>query len=300
MPQNHRRWPRLLVAVVCLTATWATAAAAQTPAAPRSFLWKVAASQGVLYVAGSVHALTADAYPLSAAFETAFAAADTLVEEIDMSEANVVALTPTLLGKGMYQNGRRFDQAVSRETAALVEQRLAEVGLPAAMLQTMKPWMVMLTLTSIEAQKAGLDPELGLDKHFFDRAAAAGKRVVGLETAESQIDRLDAMPETLQEQLLLSTIEELDQASESLGTIVAAWRTGDAPKIEELLLSSFDEYPAVYESLIVERNRNWMPQIEGCLSRGATCLVVVGAAHLVGPDGLLTALRAKGYRVEQQ
>jgi uncharacterized protein YbaP (TraB family) len=283
---------------------WATAAALPAAQAPsgtqKSFIWKVQADQGVLYVAGSVHALTADAYPLSAAFERAFAAADTLVEEIDMSEANVVALTPTLLSKGMYQNGRRFDMAVSRETAALVEQRLAATGLPAAMFQTMKPWMVMLTLTSIEAQKAGLDPELGLDKHFYDRAMAAGKRVVGLETAESQIDRLDAMPETLQEQLLLSTVEELDQAAESLGEIVRAWRTGDAAAIEDLLLSSFEEYPAVYQSLIVERNRNWMPRIEACLAQGSRCLVVVGAAHLVGPDGLLTSLQARGYRVEQQ
>jgi len=300
MPENARRWPRLLVAIVCLTAIGAATPAAQTAGARKSFLWKVSADSGVLYVAGSVHALTPDAYPLSPVFDRAFAEADTLVEEIDMSEANVLALAPTLLSKGMYQNGRRFDQVVSQETTALVEQRLADVGLPAAMLQTMKPWMVMLTLTSIEAQKAGLDPELGLDKHFFDRATAAGKRVVGLETAESQIDRLDAMPETLQEELLLSTIEELDQASESLGAIVAAWRTGDAATIEDLLLSSFDEYPAVYRSLIVERNQNWMPQIDTCLSRGATCLVVVGAAHLVGPDGLLASLRAKGYRVEQQ
>jgi len=300
MHATTHRW-RLLVAVLCLTTIGATALEAQAPAGSRkSFLWKVESGQGVLYVAGSVHALTPDAYPLSRAFERAFADADTLVEEIDLSEANALALAPALLGKGMYQDGRRFDTVVSRETASLVSERLGAVGLPAAMLQTMKPWMVMLTLTAIEMQKAGLDPELGLDKHFFDRATAAGKRVVGLETAESQIERLDTMPEALQEQLLLSTIEELDQASESLGSIVSAWRTGDAPAIEKLLLSSFDEYPAVYQSLIVERNRNWMPRVEACLTGGGTCLVVVGAAHLVGPDGLLASLQARGYRVEQQ
>ena len=66
------------------------------------------------------------------------------------------------------------------------------------------------------------------------------------------------------------------------------------------VLSSFKKYPAAYQSLIVERNNNWMPQLEKCLARTTPCMVVVGAAHLVGPDGLLTLLQRKGYRVEQQ
>ena len=95
----------------------------------------------------------------------------------------------------MYVDGRRFDSMVSKETAALVAARLKESGLPVEMFQVMKPWMVMLTVAALEAQKAGLDPSLGLDKHFYDRAKAAGKTIVGLETTESQIDRLDTMSE---------------------------------------------------------------------------------------------------------
>jgi uncharacterized protein YbaP (TraB family) len=59
------------------------------------------------------------------------------------------------------------------------------------------------------------------------------------------------------------------------------------------------KYPAAYQSLIVERNNNWIPQLEQCLTRTTPCMVVVGAAHLVGPDGLLALLQRKGYRVEQ-
>jgi len=254
----------------------------------------------VLYLAGSVHALSPDVYPLSPAFEKAFAASGTLVEEIDLSEADSLALAPVLLGKGMYADGRRFDTAVSKETAALVLEKMKATGLPAEMFQPMKPWMVMLTLAALEAQKAGLDPNLGLDKHFFDRAKASGKTVVGLETAAFQIDQLDKMPETLQEQLLLSTLKEMETEDESLKTIVSAWKRGDAAALEKTLLSSFTEYPAAYQSLLVERNRNWMPQIDACLTRAEPCMVVVGAAHLVGPDGLLAMLKQKGYRIEQQ
>ena len=145
-----------------------------------------------------------------------------------------------------------------------------------------------------------MDPNLGLDKHFFDEASAAGKQVIGLETAEYQIDRFDTMSIPMQEQLVRSTIADLDAEHKDLNTIVAAWRRGDAAAIEKTLLASFTQSPAAYTSLVVERNHNWLPQLDTCLARATPCFVVVGAAHLVGPDGLLALLQRKGYRVEQQ
>ena len=280
-----------------LPRTGLTGLDAQTAAA-KSFLWKVHSGPRVMYLAGSVHALSADVYPLSPAFDQAFAASDTLVEEIDLGQSGLLALGPMLLSKAMYQDGRTFDKAVSKETHDLVLKQLK--GLPAELIRPMKPWMVMLTLTAMQVQQAGLDPALGLDQHFFDRATKARKTVIGLETAESQIDRFDQMPESLQEQMLRSTLDELGMQNKEIGAMVAAWRRGDAATIERDMVRALQKYPAAYQSLIVERNHNWMPQLEKCLARTTPCMVVVGAAHLVGPDGLLTLLQRKGYRVEQQ
>ena len=297
-----RRWAVRLPAIAVVIATvCSTAASAQTTAdAGKSFLWKVHAGSKVLYLAGSVHALGADAYPLSAAYENAFTAAGTLVEEINLAEAEQLAAAPMLLAKGLYTDGRTFDGAVAKDTATLVATRFKDMGIPPEMIRTMKPWMVMLMITAFEAQKAGLDTALGLDKYFFDKARAAGKPVVALETAESQIDRFDKMPEPLQEQMLRSTLTELEVQRNSIAAMIGAWRRGDAATLEKMALSSFDGYRGAYTSLIVERNNNWVPQIEACLAKPTPCLVVVGAAHLVGPDGLLTLLTKKGYRIEQQ
>jgi uncharacterized protein YbaP (TraB family) len=293
------RLPAIAVAFVALT--FCTATAAQTPAAAgKSFVWKVHAGSKVLFLAGSVHALGADAYPLAAAYENAFAAAGTLVEEINLAEAEQLAAAPVLLAKGLYTDGRTFEGAVGKDTATQVTNHLKDAGIPPEMIRTMKPWMVMLMITVFEAQKAGLDAALGLDKYFFDKARAAGKPVLALETAESQIDRFDKMPESLQEQMLRSTLSELDAQRNSVSAMINAWRTGNAAALEKMALSSFDGYRGAYTSLIVERNNNWVPQIEACMARPQPCFVVVGAAHLIGPDGLLVLLRKKGYTIEQQ
>lgn len=296
----HKRAVRVAVVVCAVTAVlgFPGSASAQTPT--KSFIWKVSARGKVLHLAGSVHALGADAYPLPAAYENAFKEAGTLIEEIDLSEADQLAGAPMLLAKGMYRDGRTFEGVVAKETATLVSARLKEAGIPPQMVGTMKPWMVMLLLTAFEIQKAGLEASRGLDKYFFDKAKAAGKPIVGLETVESQIDRFDTMPESLQEQMLRSTLSEIETQRNSLAQMIGAWRKGDAAALEEMALSSFGEYRGAYNSLIVERNHNWMPQIEACFSKASPCFVVVGAAHLVGPDGLLTLLRKKGYTVEQQ
>lgn len=297
MMRRHARrfgWLSLVLHLYAVVAT----AAAQSPAG-KSFLWTVERDGKVLYLAGSVHALSADAYPLSPAFERAFSQSATLVEEIDLAEAESLTLAPSLLAMGMYADGRRFETVVSKETAALALARIQQAGLPVELIQPMKPWMVMLTLAALEAQQAGLDAALGLDKHFYDRARATGRTIVGLETAASQIERLDRMPERLQEELLRSSLDEMQTQRDSFTAIVTAWRGGDAAAIEQTLLASFTRYPAAYQSLIVERNTNWMPQIEACFARPQPCLVVVGAAHLVGSDGVLELLQRRGYRLAQ-
>lgn len=285
-------------ASLALALVLASGAAGQTRG--RSFLWKVQSGPSVMFLAGSVHALTADAYPLNPAYQRAFDASGALVEEINLAEADPLSGGLGLLAKGMYQDGRTFSSAVSRDTLAMVQSKLKNTPLAVDLIQPMKPWMVMLMLEALGAQSAGLDPQIGLDKHFYDLANEKGKQVIGLETAESQIDRFDKMPERMQEQMLRSELAEMETEQTGLRAILTAWQNGDAPAIEKMLLGSFNENPAAYNSLITERNRNWMPQLEACLKRPSPCFVVVGAAHIVGPQGLLAMLQQRGYRIEQQ
>jgi uncharacterized protein YbaP (TraB family) len=180
-----------------------------------------------------------------------------------------------------------------------VRKRVEGLGLPLAPLQLFKPWALALTLEGLELQKAGLDADLGLDKHYFDRAKQTSKPVQGLETLAYQISRFDEMPMAVQDKLLSETLKEMDTTTTSVGEMGRAWKTGDAAGVERLVLKDLKAEPQIYERLLLERNRNWLPKIEALFTRAKPAFVIVGAAHLVGTDGLLQMLRAKGYSIDQ-
>ena len=267
----------------------------------KNFLWKVEGEAGgVAYLLGSLHVLTPEWYPLSATINLAFAESKTLVEEIDLDEAADPTLMMAALAKAMLTDGKTLDHIVAPETYAEVERRAGKSGLPMAALQRMKPWLVAITLMAPMLQTAGFKPELGVDRHFFDRAKASGMKRRGLETLAYQLDRFDQLSPRLQEDLLKTTMEELDIAVAGVTEMAQAWASGNVAAMEKLTLAALQESPELYKRLLLERNANWVPHVENCLKEKAGCFIVVGAAHLVGSDGLPTLLANKGYKVTQQ
>ena len=100
--------------------------------------------------------------------------------------------------------------------------------------------------------------------------------------------------------MLKATMEDLDTQVGGVNDMVQAWRSGDIGTMEKLTLTAFVQSPELYERLLSERNQNWIPHVERCLTDNAGCFIVVGAAHLVGKDGLPALLAKKGYKVTQQ
>lgn len=284
--------------VACLVVAVALVAPlhSQTP----NFIWKVTGTQSVVYLVGSVHALSAEYYPLSPVFDAAFKDSDLLVEEVDLGEMSSPATQMALLMRGMLPPGQSLEQILSAATLARVNKFVGDLGVPIEPLRRFKPWMLAIALEGIELQKAGFDPALGLDKHFYDLARSQVKAVQGFETAEYQISRFDQMTNDQQDRFLAEALKELESQKAGVDVLAKAWRAGDVSTVERLVLQDLKSDPVMYQRLLVERNRNWFPTLESLLNRRGHAFVVVGAAHLVGPDGLLTMLRSKGHVVEQQ
>ena len=276
---------------------------------PVPLLWKVSDADNSVYLLGSFHLLKPADYPLSKDVDAAFADAESLVFEITPEEMSSPALGMQMGQAALRTDGSKLDSELPPATVALLEgwiagngAELQKTGLTAQALQMFEPWFTGLMISIVEMTKQGLDPKLGLDSHFAELATKAGKPTAGLETGAEQIAFLDGMSKEEQLQFLTEALTEASEGSGETVRLHKAWRAGEAKLLwEDMGVEMKKEYPRLYQRINVARNNAWVPKIEQRLTAPGTddTLVVVGALHLLGPDGVVEKLRAKGYRVER-
>ena len=273
--------------------------AAAAPPASRGLIFAVERDGKTSWLVGSLHLLPPEAYPLPAAVEAAFQSADTVLEEADPDELKTPEAAAELLKRALFPPGQTLQASVAAATYKVIVERATKAGLPVEAVQRMRPWMVALTLAALEMQSAGFDPALGIDRHFRDRALAMKKPVRTLEAALDQVAMLEALGPALQDALVIEALQGASTEVTQVRTLMTAWLAGDARALEQLLVDSAKDSPAIHQALFIDRNKRWVPKIETCLAAGP-CMVVVGAGHLVGTDGLVDLLSRRGYRVTQR
>lgn len=268
--------------------------------ATRSCLWTVNSQSNKIYLLGSLHLLKPNAYPLAAAVEKAYADSRVIIFETDIAALQTPGVQAKLLELGIYPAEQNLLQNLDGNTRQQLEKKMSEIGLPLEQFSRFKPWFVALTLTTLELQRMGYNPNYGIDVYFFNKASADGKEIGFLEPAAFQINLLGNMVEQDQYDFLSQTLNDLEVVNELAGDLVKSWKDGDADKLHELLSKSFKDYPHLHDRLLIQRNKNWVQQIEGAMRKNKNVLFVVGAGHLVGPESVVDLLKKKGYQVKQQ
>jgi uncharacterized protein len=299
----------LVVFAASLCADAATRSRAAAIAPPVPLMWKVSDADNDLYLLGSFHLLKPSDYPLSADVDAAFDDAEALAFELSPEE-----MQSTELGQAMGLAALRADRTtlnseLSDATIAKLDawiaandKTLQKMGMPAQALQMFEPWFVGLTISLIEMDKQGLDPKIGLDMHFIGRAQSTSKSTMGLEKGSEQIAVFDGMSRVEQLQFLNESLDEATNAKVEIDKLHAAWRRGDqAALLNGIAGDMRRDYPQLYRKINTARNDAWVPKLQRMLDGEATddTLVVVGALHLLGEDGVVEKLRAKGYKVER-
>jgi uncharacterized protein YbaP (TraB family) len=283
----------LCVALVAAVST--SCSAAETDGT--SFLWRVSSGGRSVALLGSIHFMKQDAYPLSPVIEAAYENAEIVAFETDIEGLEAAAVS--LLSAGTLDGEATLADVISPEVHDAVSEKIVGLGMDTSAFEKMKPWMVALSLTSLELMKAGYLGSEGIDAYFSGRAESDGKGRLALETIEFQVGLFAGMSAEESEEFLHYTLLELETVIPLVDEIVAAWSAGDADRIAALLTDGFDEHEELFRRLVTERNLRWFPQIEELLHGDTDALVVVGALHLVGEQGLVELLRTKGYEVEQ-
>jgi hypothetical protein len=163
-----------------------------------------------------------------------------------------------------------------------------------------QPWFAALVLEQTALGQSGLEAGSGVDEQFAQRAQADGKPIVALETVDEQLGFFAHLSVEQQRQYLRSTLKDLDTEGADAALMVSAWQRGDSDSLERLMRKESANNPELFRMLTTDRNRKWLPKIVAMLAEDQEYLVVVGALHLVGNDGLVALLRRQGFTVEQR
>jgi uncharacterized protein YbaP (TraB family) len=288
-----------------LVAALAAALAGGCPSAasePRALLWSVSDADNTVYLLGSFHALRADDYPLDPAVDAALADAEQLAFELSPTEMESPDLPAMMLRAATLPAGEDLRSTLPPATFAKLEAYAQSRGLPLPALMQREPWFVALLVSLGEMQRIGLDPAQGLDRKLMAQAAAAGKPGTGLETAAEQLAALDSMTPAEQQQALDEALTGVDDMRQEMDELHDLWRRGDADALYSKMGTELrDRYPLLYQRINVDRNSAWLPKVQAMLDgeREKDALVVVGSLHLLGDEGLVARLKAKGYKVER-
>lgn len=283
---------RPVIACILLLSTLAGGTARADGAGP---VWALhGPGGGTVYLAGSVHVLDAARSTLPAGFGIAYRDAERLVMELDMDDLDPMAVAAFLAARGSFPGDQTLRTLLEPARYARIDAEARALGLPLDSMARLEPWAVALGLTQLQLAKLGLDPANGVEQQITTWARRDGKPIAGLESVEEQLGVLDGLTYADQARFLELTVDEVDSMPGELDRLLAAWQRGDTAVLEQLLLDEYGKMPTLYRPLVADRNRRWLPQIEALAMRADDALVVVGALHLVGPDGLLALLRGRG------
>ncbi len=290
---------KFAAAIAALTLAWGCATAPERTYPPGPALYVVRDADSTMYLFGTLHIRRGDAPWGGPNAQAGLVASDEVWTEMEISpeteaQAQVLAL----------QRGINYERPLSSLLTAEQNTRLAafaqQYGLPPQMLDIMEPWFAAITLSVLPMVQAGYDPNQGADRLIDDFADQNGKTARHFETAEDQINFLSGFPLEVQVQWLVETMDQADEGAALFEGMAQAWETGDVRTLERLVVTDMrGESPDVYDVLIVRRNNAWMEDIVRELQGAGTDFVAVGAGHVIGPEGLVAQLRARGYTVER-
>jgi len=261
--------------------------------------WSVKGAHNTVYLLGSVHVLKPTDSDLPAEALRAYQGAGALVMELDLNHLDASQLAGSGLELESLPDGETLEHVLGPRGYARFLEHAKPLGLDPELFSHDQPWFVAVAIEQLELTRLGFDAGSGVDEQFAQRAQADHKPIIALETLDEQLGLFAHLSLPQQSRFLLQTLDDTDDAARQVDTVVEAWRHGDTVALGRLLGESYAEFPELYRLLTTDRNRRWLPTLQGLLHENQDYLVIVGALHLVGKDGIVDLLRQGGYEVVQ-
>jgi len=263
-----------------------------------SSVWKISKNGNSLFLGGTIHILRNEDFPLPKAFDLAFEQSSMLVLETDIEQLADDKIIQYLMTQIYLPGNKTLKSVLEPDTYKMLQEKCTEYGFSVDSVSRFKPSIVINMLDTIEMQKLGFTQE-GVDLYYFQKAKKIKKPLGYLEAVEVQIEMLVTMGDGYEDDYVRYSLYDMDNTENELDSIVSEWKKGKASSTERSVLEMRDQWPILYKTMLLDRNNAWMPHINDYLAAGTSVFIVVGLAHLHGPDGLLKQLADSGCTVEQ-
>ncbi len=277
-----------------LTLTSADALRAQVPSGARPlFLWHFRMHDSEVYLAGSIHALKSSLYPLPQQYEQAFTRADHLVLELDLANPDP-AMVEIFNRMAPLGPNERLDAMLPPKTLRALLAYVEAQQLPAQQVLRLKPMLLATQISLMQLSALGYVAEHGMEAHFLRQA---GQRpVIGLETFETQLQLLTGQPLRAQIAALEAALVPLAETHDQINALVLAWLAGDDAALKaQLYINQDPAYLEFLNLLLDARNQTMAQTLIELTQHDGVYFVLVGAAHLIGPQGMPALLAAAGF-----
>ena len=282
-----------LLIAACVTLLSLCAAATAEPG-----LWLAQGPQARVYLFGTIHVLPKGQAWESPAIAQALAASEELWLEVP-DPGNVPEAQRLMSAIGVDPQ-HPLSTKLSPQGLARLDAVAKALGMPGGeqALERMRPWLASVAIEGAILAHAGYDPDSGVEPQLLHDAVAAGKPVRGFETLDQQLHFFSDMPPALELDMLQNTLQDFAQGKQQIDALVAAWLKGDEAAITRMTVDEVKiPFPALYRTLLVDRNEAWAGAIAVMLQGPGVKFIAVGVAHLSGPDSVQAALERRGIPV---
>jgi uncharacterized protein len=262
-------------------------------------LWEIHGKHNTVYLLGSIHVLRPSDYPLAPEMLDAYRHAQALYMEVNLQELDMQSMQVELLASATLPPGKTLPGILGKQRYDHAAALARDVGVELANFDRFAPWFAAEAISQLQLVKLGFQPESGVEMYFLQRAKTDRKSVAGLETVHDQIALFDGLSMDAQAEYLLSSLEEAHDLPSEVDTMVKAWNHGDTLWFEREMKSEFGRDPSLYQSVLVARNRKWIPKIEALLKEDKNYLIIVGTGHLVGAGSVIDLLKKDGIDATQ-
>ncbi|WP_395646571.1 TraB/GumN family protein [Terricaulis sp.] len=278
-------------------AACAPAPAPAQQAAAEPALWRIHDGDSEIWLFGTAHVLGEDVRWQGPRLQAALAAADEIVTEMDTGPEATAEFQRVATELGTLPAGQTVFDGLTPQERARFERVVQRAGLQPAQFTQVRPWLATLQISYAALSRQGETREHGAETVLL--AQGAGKRHSYFETPSEQVHILADLPLADQRRFMMATLRQIEEDTALTEALDAAWARGDVAAMDrQFNRDAHEAGPAVYEALIARRNRAWTERIVERLNGSGHIFIAVGAAHLVGDDGVVAQLRRRGIEVE--